>query len=69
MNLGYSTGRPWAREPLMDSVVSIPSTVINAETVGGSRRLPSLTLVDVRAQKTFGKATFRVFADDSQPSE
>ena len=62
-NYRYLTGRAWGRTARV-SGLGIP-TVIRAETLDGSRRLPDMSIIDARVQRTFGRGTAKasVFVD------
>jgi len=51
-NYQIRSGRPFARTHLFTGGATIPSIVLNAEPFG-TRRLPNIHLVDLRAEKTF----------------
>ena len=57
-NFEHRTGDPWARQVLFSGGVTIPTIVLNVEPIG-TRRLPSVNLVDMRAEKRFRLALAR----------
>ncbi len=66
-NIQHQTGRPWARQIRVSGLGFASSPTIDAEPLDGSRRVPSLNLVDLRLQKSFrlnsGGVQADVFAD------
>jgi hypothetical protein len=51
-NLQHQTGRPWARQVRVGGLGFPSSPTIYMEPLDGSRRVPSLDLIDARVQKT-----------------
>jgi hypothetical protein len=65
LNYIYQQGRPWAREIILPTQFSIPTTVL-AEPLNGSRRVGNWNLLDLRIQKAFAlkkDVRFQLFAD------
>jgi hypothetical protein len=65
LNFNHQQGRPWARQIVLPTQLTIPTTIL-AEPLNGSRRVADWNLLDMRLQKAFdlGKgAKFEVFAD------
>jgi carboxypeptidase family protein/TonB-dependent receptor-like protein len=52
-NLQHQTGRPWARQIRVAGLRFPSNPTIYMEPLDGSRRVPSLDLIDARIQKTF----------------
>ena len=52
-NLQHQTGRPWARQIRVGGLNFPSRPTIYMEPLDGSRRVPSLDLIDARIQKTF----------------
>jgi len=52
-NLQHQTGRPWARQIRVGGLGFPARPTIYMEPLDGSRRVPSLDLIDARVQKTF----------------
>jgi carboxypeptidase family protein/TonB-dependent receptor-like protein len=52
-NLQHQTGRPWARQVRVSGLGFPSNPTIYMEPLDGSRRVPSLNLIDARVQKTF----------------
>ena len=51
-NLQHQTGRPWARQIRVGGLAFPSRPTIYMELLDGSRRVPSLDLIDARVQKT-----------------
>src|SRR5262249_25290903 len=51
-NLQHQSGRPWARQVRVSGLGFPSSPTIYMEPLDGSRRVPSLNLIDARVQKT-----------------
>lgn len=51
-NFQYRSGRPFARTALFSGGQTIPNFVMNVEPYG-TRRMPNISLLDLRAEKTF----------------
>jgi hypothetical protein len=52
-NLQHQTGRPWARQVRITGAGNFPANpTVYMEPLDGSRRLPSLNLIDARVQKS-----------------
>lgn len=52
-NLQHQTGRPWARQVRVSGLGFPSNPTIYMEPLDGSRRVPSLDLIDARVQKSF----------------
>lgn len=52
-NLQHQTGRPWARQVRIGGLGFPSKPTVYVEPLDGSRRVPSLNLIDARVQKTF----------------
>jgi hypothetical protein len=52
-NLQHQTGRPWARQVRVSGLGFPSSPTIYMDPLDGSRRVPSLDLIDARVQKSF----------------
>jgi outer membrane receptor protein involved in Fe transport len=65
INYSFQKGRPWTPKLDVSNVVSIPGTFINERPLDGSLRLPDLSLLDARLQKSFsfGKARLNLLVD------
>jgi hypothetical protein len=62
-NLQHQTGRPWARQIRVSGLGFPASPTIYVEPLDGSRRVPSLDLIDMRIQKSFNFPGSTVRAD------
>jgi len=64
-NLQHQTGRPWARQVRVSGLGFPSNPTIYMEPLDGSRRVPSLNLIDARVQKTIplGSANLDLFLD------
>ena len=64
-NLQHQTGRPWARQVRVSGLGFPSNPTIYMEPLDGSRRVPSLDLIDARVQKTIplGSANLDLFLD------
>jgi Carboxypeptidase regulatory-like domain/TonB dependent receptor-like, beta-barrel/TonB-dependent Receptor Plug Domain len=64
-NLQHQTGRPWARQVRVSGLGFPSSPTIYMDPLDGSRRVPSLDLIDARVQKTIplGSANLDLFLD------
>jgi hypothetical protein len=64
-NLQHQTGRPWARQVRVSGLGFPSNPTIYMDPLDGSRRVPSLNLIDARVQKTIplGSANLDLFLD------
>jgi hypothetical protein len=62
-NLQHQTGRPWARQIRVGGLGFPSKPTIYMEPLDGSRRLPSLDLIDARVQKSIPLGRPGVFLD------
>jgi hypothetical protein len=62
-NLQHQTGRPWARQVRIGGTSFPTRPTVYMEPLDGSRRLPSLNLIDTRVQKSFALGVRDVYLD------
>jgi hypothetical protein len=65
-NYLFQSGRAWARRARIADLGYPTDVEINIDERDGSRRLPNQSVLDLRAQKTFGlsdKVKFQIFGD------